>query len=556
MLREDVAKLVHKAIKKAQKRKALPKFDIPDIPMERPKQPEHGDFATPICLQLARLARMAPMSIAASIVPRLPKTDYLEQVSVVKPGYINFSLSETWLARQVNIILAAGERYGDLDIGKQRKVQVEFVSANPTGPLHIGSARNAVIGDALANTLAAAGYDVQREYYVNDAGTQLQLFAKTLYARYAQEFGREELLPEDGYQGAYMIAMGKRIAQEHGSQFLDMERTQTLEALSRIGLGYMMESIRADMALMGVHFDRWFSERSLYDDGTFGQIMTLLRERNHIVERDGAVWFTATDLGADKDEVIIRSSGTPGYFASDIAYHYDKFVRRAFARVIDIWGADHQGHVPRMHAMMQALGLDPQNLTLIIYQLITLKRGGEVVRLSKRTGDIVTLREVLHDVGADAVRFFLLSRSADSQIDFDLDLAKEQSSENPVYYVQYAHARICSILRMAGERGFDASEHSDVTLLTHPMELTLIRRMLMLPEFVELVATTLSPHHLPHYAQDLASQFHAFYRDCRVISPDPADHELTAARLCLVQAAKIVLARTLHLMGMTAPERM
>lgn len=556
MLREDIAKLVHKAIKKAQKRKALPKFAIPDIPVERPKQPEHGDFATPICLQLARLARMAPMAIAASIVPRLPKTDYLEQVGIMKPGYINFSLSQPWLALQVDTILSAGEQYGDLDIGKQRKVQVEFVSANPTGPLHIGSARNAVIGDALANALTAAGYDVQREYYVNDAGTQLQLFAKTLYARYAQAFGREEPLPEDGYHGTYMIAMGERTAQEHGEQFLDMERTPALEALSGIGLGYIMESIRADMALMGVHFHHWFSERSLYDDGTFGQVMTLLRERNHVVERDGAVWFTATDLGADKDEVIIRSSGTPGYFASDIAYHYDKFVRRAFEWVIDIWGADHQGHVPRMHAMMQALGLDPQDLTLIIYQLITLKRGGEVVRLSKRTGDIVTLREVLDDVGADAVRFFLLSRSAESQIDFDLDLAKEQSSENPVYYVQYAHARICSILRLAEERGFDAPERCDVTLLVHPMELTLIRRMLMLPEFVELVAATLSPHHLPHYAQDLASQFHAFYRDCRVISPDPADHELTAARLCLVRAAKTVLARTLHLMGMTAPERM
>jgi len=556
MLREDIARLVHKAIKKAQRRKALPKFDIPKVPVERPRQEERGDFATPICMQLARLARMAPMRIAESIVPRLPKSDYLGQVEIAKPGYINFSLSEAWLAHQVDTVLEAGERYGDLGIGEQRKVQVEFVSANPTGPLHIGSARNAVIGDALANVLEAAGYDVQREYYVNDAGTQLQLFTKTLYARYAQALGHDESLPEDGYQGAYMMAMGKRTAQEHGKQFLDMERTQALKALSGIGLGYMMESIRADMALMGVQFDRWFSEGTLYDDGTFGRVMTLLRERNHIVERDGAVWFTATDLGADKDEVIIRSSGTPGYFASDIAYHYDKFVRRGFEWVIDIWGADHQGHVPRMHAMMRALGLDPQDLTLIIYQLITLKRGGEIMRLSKRTGDIITLREVLEDVGGDAVRFVLLSRSAESQMEFDLDLAKEQSSENPVYYVQYAHARICSILRLAEERGLDTSGRGDVTLLTHPMELALIRRMLMLPELVELVATTLSPHHLPHYAQDLASQFHAFYRDCRVISPDPADHELTMARLSLVRAAKIVLARTLHLMGMTAPQQM
>jgi arginyl-tRNA synthetase len=283
--------------------------------------------------------------------------------------------------------------------------------------------------------------------------------------------------------------------------------------------------------------------------------MTLLRQRDHIAERDGAVWFSATELGADKDEVVIRTGGEPGYFASDIAYHYDKFVRRGFDWVIDVWGADHQGHVPRMQYMMQALGLDPQRLHIIIYQLVTLKSGGEPVRLSKRTGELITLREVLEEVGTDAVRFFLLSRAADSQMDFDLDLAKEQSSENPVYYVQYAHARICSILGLAEERGL-ISEAGDVTLLSHPMELALIRRMLMLPEVLELAAVNLAPHHLAPYAQELASQFHVFYRDCRVVSSDPADRLLTMARLKLVRAAQVVLASTLHLMGMTAPEHM
>jgi arginyl-tRNA synthetase len=555
MLRNDIARLVHKAIKKAQKSKALPRFDVPEIPVERPKQEEHGDFATPICLQLARLARMAPMRIAEIIVGRLPKTDYLGDIEVARPGYINFSLSEGWLARQVDEILQAGERYGDVDLGKGRKLQVEFVSANPTGPLHVGSGRGAAIGDALASVLAAAGFDVQREYYVNDAGTQMELFAETLYARYAQALGYDEPLPEGGYQGAYMMEMGRRAVQEHGKKFLDMERAQALEALADVGLGYTLESIRADMALMGVHFDRWFSERSLYDDGTFARVLTLLREDNHIVERNGAVWFAATRLGADKDEVVIRSGGAPGYFASDIAYHYEKFVQRGFDRVIDVWGADHQGHVPRMYAMMQALGLDPQRLSIVLNQLVTLRRGGEVVRLSRRTGDIITLREVLEDVGTDAVRFFLLSRSAEGQMDFDLDLAKEQSNENPVYYIQYAHARISSILRLAQERGLE-KDGGDVMLLTHPSELALIRRMLMLPEVVELAAMNLAPHHLAHYAQDLASQFHIFYRDCRVVSSDPADHELTMARLKLVRAARIVLARTLHLMGMTAPERM
>jgi arginyl-tRNA synthetase len=566
MLQDDIAALLHKAIRKAQRDKALAKFDIPKIDVERPKEGSHGDFATPICMQLPRLARMAPLAIAEIVVRRLPKADYLGKIEIAKPGYINLYLSESWLAQRVDAILAAGERFGSVDLGKQRKVQVEFISANPTGPLHVGSARNAVLGDVLANVLAAAGYDVQREYYVNDAGTQMGIFAETLYARYAQALGHDEAVPEAGYQGPYMIEFGKRAAQEHGTHFLEMERAQALKALGDIGLGYVLESVRADTELMGIHFDRWFSERSLYDEGVFAQVMTILRQGNHLVERDGAVWFNATGLSADreasperstgdKDEVIIRSSGAPGYFASDIAYHYDKFIRRGFEWVIDVWGADHQGHVPRMHAMMRALGLDPKALTLILYQLVTLKRGGEIVRLSKRTGEMISLREVLEDVGSDAVRFFLVSRAAESQMEFDLDLAKQQSNENPVYYVQYAHARIHSILEVAKERGLE-TEEGDVSLLKHPMELELIRRMLMLPEVVESSAVTLSPHHLAHYAQDLASQFHLFYRDCHVVSSEPEERELSLARLKLVRAAKAVLARSLHLMGMSAPEHM
>jgi len=555
MIRDDLAKLVHKAIRKAQKRGDLPKFAIPEIPMERPKQEEHGDFATPVCLQLARLARMAPMEIAHTVVGRLSQTDYLDHVEVAKPGYINFALSESWLAQQVQDVLGAGEGYGSIDLGEGRKVQVEFVSANPTGPLHIGSARNAVIGDVLANVLEAAGWAVQREYYVNDAGTQMGLFGETLYARYAQALGHDVPLPEEGYRGAYMVDMGKRAAEAHGSDFLRLEREQAVTALIDIGLSYALEAGRQDLELLGVRFDRWFSERSLYEDGTFARVMTLLRERDHIAEREGAVWFLATALGQDKDEVIIRTGGAPGYFASDIAYHHDKFAGRGFDRVINVWGADHQGHVPRMKAMMEALGLDPERLVIIIYQLVTLRRGGEVVRLSRRTGDIVTLREVVEEVGADAVRFFLVSRAAESQMDFDLDLAKEQSAENPVYYVQYAHARISSILRLAEEQGLIADD-GDVGLLTHPMELGLIRQMLRLPEVIELAARHLAPHHLAPYAQELASRFHVFYRDCRVVSSDPAEHQLTKARLKLVRAAQLVLARTLRLMGMAAPVRM
>ncbi len=565
MIKHEITELIQQAIRKAQKKGDLSSFTLPEIPLEHPKQAEHGDYATPVCLQLANLARMAPVKIANILIKYLPETDYLGQIEIAHPGYINFTFDEAWLAQQVEAILAAGGDYGDIDIGYGRKVQVEYGSANPTGPLHVGSGRNIVLGDSLANMLQAAGYDVQREYYVNDAGSQMRLFNETLHARYAQALGQETEIPEGGYQGQYMVEWAKEIAEEEGDKYVQrgkssstvafMPHAEAVTAIGKVGLAKVLDCIKGDVELLGVHYDRWYSEQSLYDDSYFARIMTILRQGGHIVEREGAIWFTATELGGDKDEVIIRSDGEPGYFASDIAYHYNKFVERGFDWVIDVWGADHQGHVPRMKAMMRALGLDPERLTLLIYQLVTLKRGGEVVRLSKRTGDIITLREVTEDVGPDAVRFFLLARAADSQMDFDLDLAVEQSAENPVYYVQYGHARITSILRYATERVPDFAD-GDASLLRHPAELALIRQMLLLPEVVEQAAENLAPHHLTYYAQDLASEFHSFYKECRVVSSDPADAELNKARLKLVSAAKIVLAKTLRLMGMAAPERM
>jgi arginyl-tRNA synthetase len=555
MIKYEITKLIQQAIRKAQKKGDLPSFVLPEIPLEHPKQAEHGDYATPLCLQLARMARMAPIKIADILIKYLSETNYLGKIEVAHPGYINFTLDDGWLAQQVETILAAGEDYGNIDIGHGKKVQVEYGSANPTGPLHAGSGRNVVLGDTLANVLEAAGYDVQREYYVNDAGSQMRLFHETLYVRYAQALGQEVDIPQGGYSGQYMVEWGKQIAEDEGDKYLNMPHAEAVTAIGKVGLAKALDCIRGDVELLGVRYDRWYSEQSLYDDGYFARIMVLLRQGGHLAEREGAVWFTATELSGDKDEVIVRSDGEPGYFASDIAYHYHKFVERGFDWVIDVWGADHQGHVPRMKAMMRALGLDPERLTLIIYQLVTLKRGGEVVRLSKRTGDIITLQEVIEDVGPDAVRFFLLARAADSQMDFDLDLAVEQSAENPVYYVQYGHARIASILRYATERVPDFAA-GDVSLLRHPAELALIRQMLLLPEVVEEAAEDLAPHHLTYYAQDLASAFHSFYKECRVVSSDPADAELNKARLKLVLAAKIVLAKTLRLMGMTAPERM
>lgn len=555
MIRNDLAQLVANALKKAQRKNDLPKFEIPPIPMERPKQAEHGDFATPVCLQLARYARMAPRDIAHKVIKRLAKADYLGQVEIAGPGYINFTLDEGWLARQVEAILAAGETFGRVDIGQGKRVQVEYISANPTGSLTIGSGRNAVLGDGVANVLAAAGYEVQREYYVNDAGAQIEKFGETIYARYAQALGRDEPLPEGGYPGEEVAEWGQEIAAEVGDQYLHLPRNESLPILRDLGLKKVLASIRRDCERLDIHYDKWFSERSLYGEGYFDRIMSILRQGNHLYEKDGAVWFNATALGGDKDEIIIRSNGQPGYFASDIAYHYHKFVERGFEWVIDVWGADHQGHVPRMKAMMRALDLDPDRLTLLLYQLVTILRDGQPVRMGKRLGTAISLAEVLDEIGPDAVRFFLLSRSADSQMDLDLELAKRQSSENPVYYVQYAHARIASILRHATEVGVEIKD-GDVNLLTHPSELALIRKMLQLPKVVETAALQLAPHHLTYYAQELAAAFHVFYRDCRVVSTEPADAAITQARLKLALAAKTALARVLRLMGMTAPEQM
>lgn len=553
MVKYELEALIIEAVRQAQAAGELPAFDIPAPALEHPKQAEHGDFATTIAMQLAKLAHMAPLAIAQAIIKHLPASDLLGHVEAVKPGFINLTLGDAWLARQVDAILAAGESFGNVDVGHGRKTQVEFVSVNPTGPLHIGSARNAILGDSLASVLAAAGYAVQREYYLNDRGTQLDNFANTAYVRYAQALGEAIEMPEEGYRGQYMIDTGRQMAGEFGRRYLEMPRAEGTSAIGEIALQRTIEGLRRDLEQVGIRYDCWFSERSLYADNTFDQVMQILRQAGMVETHDGAIWFAATKLGASKDEVLVRSDGVPGYFASDIAYHYNKFVRRGFEWVIDVWGADHQGHVPRMKEMMRALGLNPDNLTLLLYQMVTLKRGGEVVKLSKRTGEIITLREVVDEVGSDAVRFFLLSRSADSQMDFDLELAKQQSNENPVYYVQYAHARIASILRKAGEIDYAGG---DVLLLKHPMEQALIRQMLRLPETVEMAAQRLAPHHLTYYASELATAFHAFYRDCRVVSSLPEDEAITKSRLKLVAAVKQTLARVLHLMVMSAPETM
>ena len=411
-----------------------------------------------------------------------------------------------------------------------------------------------MLGSTLANLLRSSGYDTEREYYLNDAGAQITAFGRSLYARYAQALGVDEPMPPapSAYMGDYLMDIARDIVDEHGDGYLLLPREQTVDTLARVGMARMVEAIKADLALLHVEFDQWYSERSLFENGQYERAMKLLQEGKHVAHKEGATWFVSSALGEDKDNVLVRSDATPTYFASDIAYHYNKFVERGFEQVINIWGADHAGHVSRMKAAVGALGINPNRLQVIITQMVSLRRGSELVKVSKRTGEIVTLRELIDEVGADACRFNFLSRSADSQMDFDLELAKRQSADNPVYYVQYAHARIASILRSAAAREIEHSA-GDVSLLTSEPELALIRKMLLLPELVELGAQNLEPHHLPNYAQDLATVFHAFYDRLRVISDD---EPLTAARLKLVQAAQITLAKTLQLMGMTAPERM
>jgi arginyl-tRNA synthetase len=452
----------------------------------------------------------------------------------------------------VDAILREGASFGDVPLGKGQRLQVEFVSANPVGPLHVGNGRGLALGDTLARVMEAAGFEIQLEYLVNDAGTQTETFAATLYARYQQLFGREVEIPDGGYPGEYVIDLATRIKEERGDSLLRPPGEPYPLELHDIGISMMLEVIKGDLASIGVHYDNWFSERSLYESDTYDKTMALLRQRDCVAEREGAVWLVSSALGDEKDNVLVRSSGAPTYFASDIAYHYDKFLLRGFDRVINVWGADHQGHVPRMKAAVSALDVDPERLTIIIYQLVTLKRGTEIVKLSKRAGEIITLREVVEEVGADAARYNFVSRSADSHMDFDLELAKKQSAENPVYYIQYAYARIAGILIQSSERVGDYSG-GDVSLLTHESEQALIRQMLRLPELVESIAISLEPHQIPYYAMELATSFHDFYEKCRVLTDD---EPLSKARLKLVSAAKLVLARALGLMGMTAPERM
>jgi arginyl-tRNA synthetase len=527
--------------------------ELPDIEIEKPFNTDHGDYASNIPLRLAKLFKNNPLILANEIQGKLPCDVNSFTVETAAPGFINFKLSENWVRDQINIIIKAGSSYGDSLVGKGTKVMIEFVSVNPTGPAHVGHARGAVLGSALANMMGAAGYSVTREYYINDAGNQMNLFYESVLARYYELHGENYPFPEKGYQGDYVTGIAKLIQEIYGSSLLNND--DMLKIAGDFSKDNMLNMISEDLSILRVEFDNWFSEKSLFDSDDYSETISELKSKQYLKEMDNALWFASTLLDDDKDNVIVRTNGEPTYFASDIAYHRNKFIKRKFDRVIDIWGADHQGHISRLKAAMRALDIDDSKLTILISQMVTLKKGNEVVKASKRTGDFITVRDLVDEVGADACRYFFLARSASSQMEFDMELAKKTSNENPVHYIQYAHARITNILSLALEKNLDWQK-GDINLLTNVHELKLIKTLIRLPEVILQVSDSLEPHHMPHYALEVASSAHAFYENCRVISSAPEEEAITLARLHLVEASRIVFKKILDLMGMSAPERM
>ena len=552
-VKEQLAAAIAGATAAAVKEGSLPQGGLPDVYLEVPPEKSFGDYATNFAMQAARTLKANPRKIAEAIVARL-RFPWLDRAEIAGPGFINFYLKPDWLYELLQEILDQGESYGNTQTGRKQKIQIEFVSANPTGPLHVGHGRGAAFGSALANLMAAAGYDVQKEFYINDAGNQIDNLSISVEARYLELLGQTVAFPEDGYHGRDIIDTAQRIIDNAGSRYLLMSPADRREIFKQIALEEKLAALKADLESFGVTFDVWFSERSLFENDAVAASCAELREKGHAYDKDGAFWLRSTDFGDDKDRVIIRDNGIPTYFASDIAYHDNKF-HRGFETVINIWGADHHGYIPRMKAAMAALGYDPDRLEVLILQMVSLYQGGELVKMSKRTGQGVTLTELIEEVGRDAARYFFIMRSLDSQLDFDLDLAKSHSNDNPVYYVQYAHARITSIHRQMAEAGitFDRGAKADLSRLSTAFELDLIRKLGDYPAEIAAAARDRAPHRIARYAHELAGLFHSFYNGCRVLG---VEAELTAARLALIAATQQVLRHSLGILGVAAPEKM
>ncbi len=547
------------------------------IVLDRPKRAGHGDYACSVALQLAKSLKRAPREIASQLVAALPESTHLEKAEVAGAGFINLFLRRGYKQQSVNRILRAGAAYGTLELGRKKRVQVEFVSANPTGPLHVGHGRGAAYGASLANVLEAAGFDVDREYYVNDAGRQMDILALSTWLRYLELCGETVPFPANAYQGDYVRSMARAIHARHGPRFrrdtgrvfaeisvsdeearldafIDLAKRMLgadYTAIHDFALNEQLEDCRSDLAEFGVTFDRWLSERSLHHSGRVARALKRLEERGHIYERDGAIWFRSSSFGDEKDRVVRRENGEHTYFASDIAYHLDKF-ERGFDLMIDVWGADHHGYLPRVKGALAGLGLNPEQLTIALVQFAVLYRGGQKVPMSTRAGEFVTLRELRREVGNDAARFFYMLRKSDQHLDFDLDLAKSSSNENPVYYVQYAHARVCSLLEQWNGAAADLVS-ADTAALASEQELALLSRLMEYPEAVEGAARDLAPHLIAFYLRQLAAEFHSYYNATRIL----VDEEVVKhARLALACAVRQVLRNGLALLGVSAPEKM
>ncbi|MEJ5252022.1 MAG: arginine--tRNA ligase [Chthonomonadetes bacterium] len=556
MAKERVVALLEQALQKAKEAGDLPITQMPEITVEPPRVKEFGDFASNVAMLLTRELKKPPQQIAATIVKHLPEDPLVSKVEVAGNGFINFTLHPDWLYDVLRDIQQKGDAYGRWNVGQGKRVNVEFVSANPNGPITVAHGRGGAIGDVLANLLEAVGYQVTREFYVNDATNSLQMqhFARSLVVRYRQLLGEDVELPEDGYAGEYLVDIARDLLEKEGKHLAEGDEDTVIERFRAYAEDAMKRQQQQDLADFGIVFDVWFSENSLHTGGQVAQAIEELKARGYAYEHDGALWLRSTAFGDDKDRVLVRNNGQPTYIAADAAYHKNKF-ERGFDYLIDIWGPDHHGYVARTKAAVAALGYPVENFEVLIYQIVRLFKGGDLVRMSKRAGNVVTLRDVLEEVGKDAARFFFLMRSHDSPLDFDLELAKKESSENPVYYVQYAHARICSILRVAGEQGWTvpAAAETDLSVLREEQELALMKKLDEFPEEVLTSATERAPHRLTRYSMEVADAFHKFYDTCRVVSDD---RSLTQARLVLVDATRIVLKNVLGLLGVTAPERM
>ena len=525
---------------------------VPEIKIETPKDPANGDYSSNIAMVLTKLARKNPREIANQIVENLDTNKAnVKKVDIAGPGFINFYLDKQYLTEIIKTALTKGETFGQTEERKNESIIVEYVSANPTGDLHIGHARNAAVGDTLSNVLSAAGYDVTREYYINDAGKQIENLAHSIEARYNQALGLDAELPEDGYYGKDIIAIGKDLAEKH-PEIKDQAEEERIKTFRKLGLDYEMKKLKQDLTDFNIHFDNWFSETSLYETNKISAVLDKMTELGYTYEQDGATWLKTTEFGDDKDRVLIKQDGTYTYFLPDIAYHYDK-VERGFDKLINLFGADHHGYINRLKASLETFGVDSKRLEIQIMQMVRLLQDGVEVKMSKRTGNAITLRDIMDEVGIDAARYFLTMRSPDTHFDFDMELAKKESQDNPVYYAQYAHARISSIIRQAEEKGITIDQNVDLSLITHEKAFDLLKKIAEFEPTIVSAAESRSPHRITNYIQDLAAQFHKFYNAEKVLTDDA---EKTKAHLALIEAARITLRNALALVGVSAPESM